>query len=155
MKICPFDPAAICANSSSAAPRVVTLTNPIQDKKKSKSSSDAVSVKSIRPYFRDLELRTSHVVCYSENLVSDDAFKPEEILGITPTMLLYVIANFRRKVDLFFTLSNKVTSASASGRNVRYQSPAVVRFFQRHFPLLPSLHLQTLLLSIYDEVLLL
>ncbi len=151
MKLCPFDPAAFSAYSSSAASKVVTFTNPVQDKKKSKSSSDVVSFKSIRPYFRDLELRTTHVVCYSENLVSDDAFKPEEILGITPTMLLYVIANFRRKVDLFFTLSNKVTSTSASGETFDTNLPQLFDSFKDIFPYL-SLHLRTVLLLIYDEV---
>lgn len=150
MKICPFDPAVMCSPSSSAALKAGPSSQ-LQDKKKQKPSGDAVTVKALRPYFRDLELRTTNVVCYSENLVSENAFKPEDILGITPSMLLYLLANFRRKVDSFFSLSNKVTSVSASGETFDTNLPLLFDSFKEIFPYV-SLHLQTALLSVFDDV---
>jgi Fanconi anemia group D2 protein len=149
MKICPFDPAAMCP-STTALPKS-GLPSQIQDKKKTKPSSDSATVKTIRPFFRDLELITANVVCFSENLVSENAFKPEEILGVTPSILLYLMANFRRKVDSFFSLSNKVTSTSASGEMVDTNLPQLFESFKDIFPYL-SLHLQTALLSVFDDV---
>ncbi len=150
MKICPFDPSVMCPHCPSTAQRAGPSSQ-VQDKKKSKPSGDAITVKAIRPYFRDLELRTTNVVCYSENLVSKNAFKPVEMLGITPSMLLYLLANFKRNVDHFFSLSFKVTSMSASGETMDTNLPQLFDSFKDIFPYI-SLHLQTALGSVFDDV---
>lgn len=149
MKMCPFDPASICPHSTSAASKIGP-TSSGQDKKKAKPSADSVCVKANRPFFRDLELRTTSAVCYSENLVSEDAFKPEEILGITPSMLLYLISNFRCKVDFHFSLSNKTTSNSSVGETFDVDLPKLFESFKDIFPYI-SLHLQTALLSVFED----
>ena len=146
MKICPFDPASICPQFT---PKV-GMASLAHDKKKSKPLSDTDCVKAIRPYFRDLELRTTSAVCYSDNLVCESAFKPEEILGITPSMLLYLIANFRCKVDFFFSLSNKATSNSAVGETSDTDLPKLFDSFKDIFPHI-SLHLQTALLVVFED----
>jgi hypothetical protein len=150
MKLCPFDPAAMCSNTSPVAQRAGPASQ-VQDKKKSKSASEAVSLKAVRPYFRDLELRTINVCCYSQNLVGEIAFRPEDVLGITPTMLLYLMSNFRRKIDCVFSLASKATSTSASGEAFDSNLPSLFDSFKEIFPYI-SLHLHSALKLVFDDV---
>jgi hypothetical protein len=150
MKICPFDPAAICSSGCSVAPRIGNSSQ-VQERKKPRTASEVVSVKTIRPYFRELQLRATSVCCYSQTLVGESVFKPEEFLGITPSMLLYLLSNFRRTVDSMFVLTNKVSSNSPSGEAFDADLSQVFDSFKDIFPFI-SLHLQTVLNSVFDDV---
>ena len=147
MKICAFDPATICPQFTPKA----GMASIVHDKKKSKPLTDTDCVQAIRPYFRDLELRTISAVCYSDQLVCESAFKPKpyEIIGITPSMMLFLIANFRCKVDFFFSLSTKATANSAVGETSDTDLPQLFDSFKDIFPHI-SLHLQNALSVVFE-----